>query len=595
MIGDSSSSSSLPFQCGTYTCGEVRTSIGDRRHDGANRRYAKDLVHSDASFRVLSNERRGLEAKAGVPDCYSDEVPLRHCGAGAALEAVFEALGIKQDEFSNVAGVPVKPEVYQSERTIDGRWSVEVCYVCGDCAPLEILRAHQRQIGILQQELANTRSYAATLEKTLEKLAEKKGMEDSATQTEPSCCADSRCPHCPAGREIATQTSEWCTSCGRQGHTAVDCPVPLCSRCGVHGHSSMECPLQQREERGDQTAPFCQLCGEFGHSFMECKLPAEGVERTPTAAAAGPTMKMRVGGGFVCAPDVPAPASGHLDEEAARPSVGCRVKVCEPKPPPKRPSSAPPRRVSDHSFRVRERGPERQLAKQQEHERLRRRNRTGREHCQDRPNGYLHGTYIHGTHDRRHRCASEQGSRTAFRVYRSYVAPDSAESVEIGNGKGARQSGCGRGGQEGEAVQDQHDRGGTFDLGFPPPHPPASQQPLPREPPPQPSSKLPPPALTLLRGPTALQLEAKVTGVYSDLVSLPGLARAECMASALSARTMSARTTLPPSPSNALGSGAGLEQVPSPAGSGSSGGFFVPGPHELRPLGANTSGQWPGC
>lgn len=454
---------------GTYTRGESRSVLGDRRQNGLTRRYATSLgpaPSGDAAFRVFSSDRRYIPRG---PDDFAKAGPSDQCTA-EALAAVLQALGARQEELAEDSpGAPgeLQPEVYRTVHRVDGRWSVELCYVCADHVPPHLVAALRSEIDGLQQELVQCRAYAASMAEAA--AVAQRQFDEAMARVHVS--QETACTQTWSNTvEFGVQTVQWCSACAESGHSDSCCPQPWCTGCGTRGHAASACPAKPRLECGTATDTWCALCDGLGHAAPECPLRRRTRRSEPSReaglsqacgaqAAKSAKLRIRVGGGFMRGPEVPGLAGAHLDEEAARRAlVSARAAghLSEdgnvhyegaPKRA-KRPSSAPPRRrpgqgVEDGSpeegapkesiarqcasiqppvkLLVRERGPRRHVAMERERERLMKEIVRGSAQAPDGPNGFLLGTYIHGSHDKHHRCASESSSRTAFRVYRSRI------------------------------------------------------------------------------------------------------------------------------------------------------------------------------
>lgn len=65
------------------------------------------------------------------------------------------------------------------------------------------------------------------------------------------------------GRNQGPKRVVGCTTCGVEGHTAVECPERIiCKVCGEKGHTKTECPNKT-----------CNNCGEVGHVRASCTRP----------------------------------------------------------------------------------------------------------------------------------------------------------------------------------------------------------------------------------------------------------------------------------------------------------------------------------
>lgn len=139
------------FRFGTYTRGEQRSHIGDRRQCGGKTRcedYVGPAPWGDGAFRVLSSERRhsfrrlstgstseDLEAAFNAPKPSSRKAS-KEAGKGArkaseapaaeALGALLQALGQEYDEVT-------QPDIHKTECTVGGKWKVELLYMYADC------------------------------------------------------------------------------------------------------------------------------------------------------------------------------------------------------------------------------------------------------------------------------------------------------------------------------------------------------------------------------------------------------------------------------------------------------------------------------
>lgn len=58
----------------------------------------------------------------------------------------------------------------------------------------------------------------------------------------------------------ASNPSEMCLLCGREGHGATSCPTLICTFCGDYEHSELYCPTRVR----------CEKCRQLGHQKPQC-------------------------------------------------------------------------------------------------------------------------------------------------------------------------------------------------------------------------------------------------------------------------------------------------------------------------------------
>lgn len=452
----SSDSLAAGYHFGTFTRGEARNYLGDRRQCGRKSNYEDYLgpgPRGDAAFRVLSSERRRRERLGAstspdtrnvVPLAGAANEPRWHGPGSEALDTLLRALGVEPACFASDGQAHLAPKVQKTECCVGDRWQVELCYVCAD----------------------------RTTEKPVEVVVEK--------QVEAPC---------PPQAAVGCQTSPttWCANCGAPGHGVPDCPLLHlqnkvrqlqlreqqlqreleqtrgCQLCGAAVHMAADCPLLPRKPRcqdeGVQTELGCQLCDQHGHTAPKCPLLAS-VLKGHECAGSQPS-KIRVGGGWLLAPEVPGLGKPGLDEKqalhalASANAAGClaqdgRVAYSASKSKVQRPRSAPaggrrcqpsPGAAADASStvgasKVRQAqsfapkgasrvlgagqiGPERFKKLEQERAILSERIRSGRGKSPDQNRGYIFGTYVQGRQG--HRFSSDKGSRSAFRVMRSSI------------------------------------------------------------------------------------------------------------------------------------------------------------------------------
>ncbi|CAE7225201.1 DNMT3B [Symbiodinium natans] len=457
------------FRFGTYTRGEQRSHIGDRRQCAGKTRcedYVGPAPWGDGAFRVLSSERRhsfrrlstgstseDLEAAFNAPKP-SSRKPSKEAGKGRpapeapaaeALGALLQALGQECGETA-----VMKPDIHKTECVVGGKWRVELLYMYADC-PTE-----------------------KTVEKPVEVVVEKEV--PFIVEVERS-----------RGLEASTGTQTtalWCAYCGAPGHSIAECPLLRlqqqirqmeldskkpkhqdCQLCGDAEHLAPNCPTLRRPTCFDacvQTDPQCQLCDRVGHLAKQCPMLAALMQKSD-----GATARIRVGGGWLIAPQVPGLGEPGLNEAeaiqalAAANAAGCMTKegqvVYAKSRSPSRPRSAPSgesRSVSPRSQKAQTpspqrsqsprtnhptsapkdqsrilaagpMGPERFKAMEQERAALSERIREGQGKAPDQQRGFLYGTFVQGGHDK-HRFSSDRGARSMYRVYRSSVSQDSA-------------------------------------------------------------------------------------------------------------------------------------------------------------------------
>ncbi|CAE7784754.1 DNMT3B, partial [Symbiodinium pilosum] len=455
------------FRFGTYTRGEQRSHIGDRRQCAGKTRcedYVGPAPYGDGAFRVLSSERRHSFRRLSTGSTSEDleaafnarKPNSRKCskeaGGGArpaseapgteALAALLQALGHEYDEAS-----VTRPDIHKTECVVGGKWRVELLYMYADC-PTE------KKVEVPVE---------VTVEKEVPFIVEverSRGVEASTgSQT----------------------TALWCAYCGAPGHSIAECPLLRlqqqvrqleldaknhkhqdCQLCGDAEHLAPNCPTLRRATCFDacvQTDLQCQLCDRTGHLAKQCPMLAALMQKSD-----GATARIRVGGGWLIAPQVPGLGEPGLNEAeaiqalAAANAAGAMTKdgqvVYGKSRSPSRPRSAPSgesRSVSPRSpqaqtpspQRTRESprtsapkdqsrilaagpmGPERFKAMEQERAALSERIREGQGKAPDQHRGFLYGTFVQGGHDK-HRFSSDRGARSMYRVYRSSVSQDSA-------------------------------------------------------------------------------------------------------------------------------------------------------------------------
>ncbi|CAE7342876.1 SPOSA6832_00765 [Symbiodinium sp. CCMP2592] len=209
----------------------------------------------------------------------------------------------------------MKPDIHKTECTVGGKWKVELLYLYADC-PTE-----------------------KTVEKPVEVVVEKEV--PFIVEVERS-----------RGVEASTgsqTTALWCAYCGAPGHSIAECPLLRlqqqvrqmeleskkpkhqdCQLCGDADHLAPSCPTLRRPTCFDacvQTDPQCQLCDKLGHVAKHCPLLAALMQKSD-----GATARIRVGGGWLIAPQVPGLGEPGLNEEeaiqalAAANTAGCMTK-----------------------------------------------------------------------------------------------------------------------------------------------------------------------------------------------------------------------------------------------------------------------------
>jgi len=369
-----------------------------------------------------------------------------------AMGALLNALGLPDD------GGAEGPEIYHTKCDVGGRWAVEFCYA-----------------GAAE----------SVVEKPVVAPVEKVCTAELSVQTEELCahCAGLghtalTCPLWPQTESLGVQTPPWCSVCNSLGHATSACPhkhippqmaelgtqsEPPCPHCGDLGHLMSECPSRR----------VCMHCGAFRDAAEECPCRRQ----PPPRAEAPKHAAFRIGGGFTLGPEVPGLAGGGLDAAAAlRSLASARVAGCmgedgsvvyigerggsigrsggindiqgdashtgashgRPRSAPPRGGSragveaataggraAPPRSPTPReavSVLSRMPGPESFRALERERNDVA---SWGHVVPGARPHGHLVGTFIRG-YDEAHRFPSERGARTAFRVFRSRIAPDAA-------------------------------------------------------------------------------------------------------------------------------------------------------------------------
>lgn len=541
-----SASSGQSYSYGTFTRGEARHYVGDRRQRAGGPGYTSwssvgAPPRGDGAFRVLSSDRR----PRGAPVMLSTRVPQaeedldaadkadqpRPAGppktalrgpAVEALDGLLMALGL---EVSYESGVG--PEVIRTRTNIAGRWKVELCYVSADRISERVV---EKQVKVSDEKIVTI---------PIEVERPKPSTAQAETQTTERWCSHCGAPghgadHCPQlqlEQRLSQQIEQnhqavitrSCQLCGAKVHTASECPLLppptphkssqtvqtpiLCQLCHVSGHTAPQCPVLAALRQGlqPQASPYaevvCQLCEVTGHTAPQCPQLAGVVKRgglgkanaqAPsrpsigggtflTTEAAGrpqtysrpssarervgderPT-KLRIGGGYLVAPEVPGLADGGLDEAeallalASAKAAGClrgdgtisyaeqEIEVGKEAALPsrplrsQRPASAPPggrrpvealdresEQTPGQAVRVVSGGqftPQRFMALEEELAALSKGIRSSRGRGPDRPHGFLFGTFVQGSHSR-HRFSSERGARAAFRVFRSRITQD---------------------------------------------------------------------------------------------------------------------------------------------------------------------------
>eukprot|EP00931_Biecheleriopsis_adriatica_P097509 TRINITY_DN7129_c0_g1_i2.p1 TRINITY_DN7129_c0_g1~~TRINITY_DN7129_c0_g1_i2.p1 ORF type:complete len:868 (+),score=164.81 TRINITY_DN7129_c0_g1_i2:35-2605(+) len=456
------------YHFGTFTRGETRCYRGDRRQCSGKARY-EDFCgpppRGDGTFRVLSNERRRRQSVGASAERASGSAegaaemsrePRWHGPGAQALDSLLGALGLSVPGAGEEAPAP---EVHRSECCVGGRWQVELCYLCAD----------------------------RTTERPVEVTVEK--------EVEVPVRVEVEKPRPPEAATGCQTTTIWCANCGAPGHGVPDCPLLKlqqqvrqlqlrerqrqspeprkqgCQLCGAAVHLAPDCPLlpkQPRTKDGSvQTDLVCQLCDRPGHAAPKCPLLAQLVQGRGNTDCM--PSKIRVGGGWLLAPEVPGLGQAGLDEVealkalAAANAAGCMAKdgrvvytgsrrstSAGPRPRSapsggRRCSSSPrgaqatqtsPRgghgNFQAHTFAPKaasrflgpgQMGPERFKAMEEERAALTQRIRSGQNKSPERHRGYVFGTYVQGRHDR-HKFSSDKGPRTAFRVYRSGITKD---------------------------------------------------------------------------------------------------------------------------------------------------------------------------
>lgn len=461
------------FHFGTFTRGSSRSRFGDRRglHPGEK---AEDFMgattQSDCAFRVLTSARR-RRSSLPVPRRGSKDLsasgPEPSCPGSEAMEALLAALGHDVVELDRL-------QVQRSECKVADKWKVELCYMYADC-PTE--RVVEKQVEVMVEKKVQV---------PVEVPRPRPLSDDTGCQT----------------------TGIWCTYCGAPGHTRANCPLLAlqkrvkeledllkgprhedCQLCGSDRHLAPYCPSLQKppgSNVGVQTDPSCQLCARFGHFAPQCPLLAQLMQPKVEEKAA----RIRVGGGWLIAPQVPGLKEGGLNESdalellASANTAGClskdgQVEYLGPPQSPggsvSRPSSAPPARPakpptaptsprgrgrpstqnastsprgdgqssqSPHVAQtyapkdparvlsVGQMGPERFKQMEEERRNLSERISNGQGKAPSTgPRGFIIGTFVQGSHDR-HRLSSDTGPRTMYRVYRSGIASDAAMDSE---------------------------------------------------------------------------------------------------------------------------------------------------------------------
>lgn len=426
-----------------------------------------------------------------------------------ALDGLLMALGL---EVSYESGVG--PEVIRTRTNIAGRWKVELCYVSADRISERVV---EKQVKVSDEKIVTI---------PIEVERPKPTTAQAETQTTERWCSHCGAPghgadHCPQlqlEQRLSQQLEQnhqavitrSCQLCGAKVHTASECPLLppptphkssqtvqtpiLCQLCHVSGHTAPQCPVLAALRQGlqPQASPYaevvCQLCDVTGHTAPQCPQLAGVVKQGGLVKAAGrpqthsrpssarervgerPT-KLRIGGGYLVAPEVPGLADGGLDEAeallalASAKAAGClrgdgtisyaeqEIEVGNEAALPssqesggqrrplrsQRPASAPPggrrpvealdresEQTPGQAVRVVSGGqftPQRFMTLEQELAALSKGIRSSRGRGPDRPHGFLFGTFVQGSHSR-HRFSSERGARAAFRVLRSRITQD---------------------------------------------------------------------------------------------------------------------------------------------------------------------------
>ncbi|CAK9014857.1 unnamed protein product, partial [Durusdinium trenchii] len=458
------------FHFGTFTRGSSRARFGDRRGLKPGEHvedYMGAAPNADCAFRVLTSARRRRNSlpnpnlRRGSKDLSA--AVEESCYPGSeAMQALIEALGHEVVELDRL-------QVQRSECTVANKWKVELCYMYAD-SPTE-----------------------RTVEKEVEVFVEKQVHVPVEVPKKRPLCDDTGCQ----------TTGIWCSYCGAPGHTKANCPLLAlqkrikeledqlkgprhedCQLCGSCRHVAPDCPSLLKPPGanvGVQTDPSCQLCAKFGHFAPQCPLLAELLQPKVEASPA----RIRVGGGWLIAPQVPGLKEGGLNETdalellASAHTAGClnketgQVEYCgspsrpgsapssrpvSPRPPsspmmsPRRgraqaTSSSPSRPTSPASpgtpiaetyapkdpARVLsggQMGPERFKQMEQERRELSERISNGQGKAPSQgPRGFIIGTFVQGSHDK-HRLSSDTGPRTMYRVYRSGISTESAMDPE---------------------------------------------------------------------------------------------------------------------------------------------------------------------
>eukprot|EP00933_Yihiella_yeosuensis_P045308 TRINITY_DN4067_c0_g1_i1.p1 TRINITY_DN4067_c0_g1~~TRINITY_DN4067_c0_g1_i1.p1 ORF type:complete len:877 (-),score=185.18 TRINITY_DN4067_c0_g1_i1:219-2849(-) len=487
------------YHYGTFTRGEVRNVRGDRRTCAGKKGYSKSIgppPNGDAAFRVLSSDRRqrqragSLSTRPGSAGRAVSKEPVEvkepsWYGPGAeALDSLLEALGLDIPCATEDEKVP-EPDVYRTECCVGGKWRVELCYMSADRNPEKVV---EREVKVVQKV-----PYPVEVEVPAPR---------------------------PASFDEGCQTTErFCAHCGAPGHVMQDCPLlrlqaelraaqnrkettPCCQLCGAAVHLAPECPLFNRKPKCKdavvQTEPQCQLCNGNGHMAPQCPLLTKLLK---DYAGDGKASRVRVGGGWLIAPEVPGLSDGNLDEvEALRALAAAHaaghlaqdgsvtygdlaaaelssqnqhamsMRLARPKSaPPGGRKALSPRRgsrpstpqvsnqrrssarlsVSSSTFAPEDKsrlihagqmGPERFKRLEQERSELSQRIRDGKTHSPDsRPRGYLMGTFVqNGSNNRNY--SHDRGSRAAFRVLRSRITKDATVDPQILRKSGSAQS-----------------------------------------------------------------------------------------------------------------------------------------------------------
>lgn len=395
------------YSHGAYVRGIGRQGqIGDRRQDkSAYAKYDYSATGSakegmDGTFRVLSSERqraRRMQEAEPTPSVQKELDTTRTVKgpASEALNALLVTLGLSAD------GEDSKPMVHRTRCSVDGKWSVELCYVCAD------KNVPDKVVEQVFPPAKLTSTAATQTDKTWCSLNTR--VRDSETMTKWPYRADSSCQTEEMqddGQRPAPETADSC------------CQASPCAHCGGLGHTESDCPFNVNLPQPQPVTAQVQGPCRVGGGFLVGE-PIPGLEACDKQSARAAVAKALLERRAADDTDSSEGRRGRRPRPSSAPSGGRAVGSGY---------RLPNGKYKDVKGMVPNQGPEFFIALEREREELKKRIRGGSGNNLDGNAGFVMGTY-----DSLGKKWAGPGSgkmHTPFRVFRSRVTAESAVDLE---------------------------------------------------------------------------------------------------------------------------------------------------------------------